>query len=65
MYAFFVNIEYKDCCTKKIYRESYDMNMEYVMTVLSVQHSRSNFTPEQNALFNIERILDYSKNNNM
>ncbi len=65
MYAFFVNIEYKDCCTKKIYRESYDINMEYVMTVLSVQHSKSNFTPEQNALFNIERILDYSKNNNM
>ena len=65
IYSFSVDIEYQDCCTQKIYRESYDMNMKYVMTVLSVQHNKSNFTPEQNALFNIERILDYNKNSNM
>lgn len=64
-FAFFVTIVYQDCCTNKIYNESYKMNMEYVMTVLSVQHKKPNLTPEQNSLHNIERILDYAKNNNM
>ena len=41
------------------------MNMEYVMTVLSSETTRSNLTPEQNSLHNIERILAYTKNNNM
>ena len=63
--CFFVEIKYTDCCTKKVYEESYNINMEYIMTVLSVQHNKSNFTPEQNALYNIERILDYTKNSNM
>ena len=65
VFQFSVAIEYQDCCTNKIYNESYKMNMEYVMTVLSVQHKQTNMTPEQNALHNIERILDYTKNNNM
>ena len=63
--CFFVEIKYTDCCTKKVYEESYYINMEYIMTVLSVLHNKSNFTPEQNALYNIERILDYTKNSNM
>ena len=62
---FFVVAEYEDCCTGKIYKDSYNMNMEYITTVLSVQHNKSKLTPEQNSLFNIERILDYTKNNNM
>lgn len=65
VFDFSVNIEYQDCCTKKIYNETYKMNMEYVMTVLSLENSRSNLTPEQNSLHNIERILAYTKNNNM
>ncbi|MBE6682398.1 MAG: hypothetical protein E7600_08980 [Ruminococcaceae bacterium] len=62
---FSVVLEYKDCCTEKVYKESYNINMEYIMTVLSVQHNKSNYTPEQNSLHNIERILDFTKNSNM
>lgn len=65
IFEFFVDIKYQDCCTNKIYSETYKMNMEYVMTVLSVEHNKTSLTPEQNALHNIERILDYTKNNNM
>ena len=65
VFEFFVTIKYRDCCTNKSYSESYKMNLEYVMTILSVQHTKTNMTPEQNALHNIERILDYNKNNNM
>ena len=65
VFDFSVDIQYKDCCTDKVYAETYKINMEYVMTVLSVEHNRTNLTPEQNALRNIERILDYTKNNNM
>ena len=65
LFEFSVVIEYQDCCTNKIYHEVYMMNMEYVMTVLSIEHSRTNLTPEQNSLRNIEKILDYTKNNNM
>ena len=57
--------EYQDWCTKKVYNETYKMNMEYVMTVLSSETTRSNLTPEQNSLHNIERILAYTKNNNL
>lgn len=64
-FDFSVSIEYQDCCTKKVYNETYKMNMEYVMTVLSSETTRSNLTPEQNSLHNIERILAYTKNNNM
>ena len=64
-FDFSVSIEYQDCCTKKVYNETYKMNMEYVMTVLSSETTRSNLTPEQNSLHNIERILSYTKNNNM
>ena len=64
-HSFKVQLKYTDCCTQKGYEEVYDMNMEYIMTVLSVQHNKSNYTPEQNALYNIERILDYTKNSNM
>ncbi len=65
VFEFSVDITYQDCCTNKIYTETYKMNMEYVMTVLSTEHSRTNLTPEQNSLRNIEKILDYTKNNNM
>ena len=65
VFEFSVGIEYQDCCTNNIYNESYKMNMEYVMTVLSIEHSRTNLTPEQNSLRNIEKILEYTKNNNM
>lgn len=65
VFEFSVNIEYQDCCTNKVYTESYTMNMEYVMTVLSIEHGRTNLTPEQNSLRNIEKILDYTKNKNM
>ena len=65
IFEFSVNINYQDCCTNKIYSETYKINMEYVMTVLSIEHSRTNLTPEQNSLRNIEKILDYTKNNNM
>lgn len=65
VFEFSVGIEYQDCCTKKIYNESYKMNMEYVMTVLDVQHTQTNLSSEQNSLHNIERILAYTKNNNM
>lgn len=65
VFEFSVDIKYQDCCTNRIYSETYKMNMEYVMTVLSIEHSRTNLTPEQNSLHNIERILDYTKNNNM
>lgn len=65
VFEFSVNIVYQDCCTNKVYTENYKMNMEYVMTVLSIEHSRTNLTPEQNSLRNIEKILDYTKNNNM
>ena len=64
-FDFSVFVEYQDCSTKKVYNENYKMNMEYVMTVLSSETTRSNLTPEQNALHNIERILAYTKNNNM
>ena len=64
-FDFSVDIEYQDCCTNKIYIENYMMNMEYVMTVLSTENSRSNLTSEQNSLRNIEKILEYTKNNNM
>ena len=64
-FDFSVSVEYQDCSTKKVYNENYKMNMEYVMTVLSSETTRSNLTPEQNALHNIERILAYTKNNNM
>lgn len=65
VFDFGIKIEYQDCCTNKFYKEQYKMNMEYAMTVLSIQHSQTNMTPEQNSLHNIERILDYNKNNNM
>lgn len=65
IFDFSVAIEYQDCCTKKVYNETYKMNMEYVMTVLSSEFTQSNLTPEQNSLRNIERILAYTKNNNM
>lgn len=65
VFEFDVTIEYQDCCTNKLYKESYKMNMEYVMTVLSIDHSRTNLTPEQNSIRNIEKILEYTKNNNM
>lgn len=65
IFEFSVDIEYQDCCTNKVYNETYKMNMEYVMTVLSIDHSRTNLTPEQNSLRNIEKILEYTKNNNM
>lgn len=65
VFEFSVDIKYQDCCTNKIYSETYKMNMEYIMTVLSIEHSRTNLTPEQNSLRNIEKILDYTKNNNM
>ncbi len=65
VFEFSVVIEYQDCCTKKVYSETYNMNVDYVMTVLSVDHSRTNLTPEQNSLRNIEKILEYTKNNNM
>ena len=65
IFEFSVDIKYQDCCTNKIYNETYKMNMEYVMTVLSIDHSRTNLTPEQNSLRNIEKILEYTKNNNM
>ncbi len=65
IFDFSVDIAYQDSCTDKCYNETYKMNMEYVMTVLSIEHSRSNLTPEQNSLRNIEKILDYTKNNNM
>lgn len=65
VFEFSVDIKYQDCCTNRIYSETYKMNMEYVMTVLSIEHSRTNLTPEQNSLRNIEKILDYTKNNNM
>lgn len=65
VFEFSVDITYQDCCTNKIYAETYKINMEYVMTVLSIEHSRTNLTPEQNSLRNIEKILDYTKNNNM
>ena len=65
IFDFTVAIEYQDVCTKKNYIETYKINMEYVMTVLSVEHNKTNLTPEQNSLHNIERILDYTKNNNM
>ena len=65
VFKFSVAIEYQDCCTNKVYNENYKMNMEYVMTVLSIDHSRTNLTPEQNSLRNIEKILEYTKNNNM
>lgn len=64
-FDFSVDIQYQDCCTDKVYAETYKINMEYVMTVLSVEHNRTNLTPEQNSLRNIEKILDYTKNNNM
>ena len=65
VFEFSVDIKYQDCCTNRTYSETYKMNMEYVMTVLSIEHSRTNLTPEQNSLRNIEKILDYTKNNNM
>lgn len=65
VFDFSVTIEYQDCCTNKVYNETYKMNVEYVMSVLSIESNRSNFTPEQNSLHNIERILAYTKNNNM
>ena len=65
IFDFTVAIEYQDVCTKKNYIETYKINMEYVMTVLSVEHNKTNLTLEQNSLHNIERILDYTKNNNM
>lgn len=65
VFEFSVNINYRNCCTNKVYAEAYKMNMEYVMTVLSIEHSRSNLTPEQNSLRNIEKILDYTMNSNM
>lgn len=65
VFEFSVDITYVDCCTNKVYNEAYKMNMEYVMTVLSIEHTRTGLTPEQNSLRNIERILDYTKNSNM
>lgn len=64
-YTFTVSLEYTDCTTKKQYSETYDINMEYATEVLSSRSSRTNYTPEQNALYNIERILTYTKNSNM
>lgn len=65
VFDFSVSIEYQDCCTKKVYNETYKMNMEYITTVLYSENRRSNLTPEQNSLHNIERILAYTKNTNM
>ena len=44
--------------------ENYKMNMEYITTVLYSENRRSNLTPEQNSLHNIERILAYTKKHN-
>ena len=65
LFMFSVEIEYQDCCTEQNYVEHYDISMEYIMSVLSAQHSNTSLSPEQNALRNIEMILDYSKNQNM
>ena len=65
VYDFSVIIKYQDCCTNKVYKETYMMNMEYVMTVLSTENNRTDLTPDQNSLHNIERILTYTKNTNM
>lgn len=64
-YVFSVELEYKDCCTEKNYKESYDINMEYATTVLSTRPKMSNVNFGENSLYNIERTLTYMKNSNM
>ena len=54
-----------DCCTEKIYKESYTINMEYATTVLSTRPELKKATIGENSLFNIERTLAYIKNSKM
>ena len=64
-FSYAAELVYEDCVTKKEYREQYNLNIEYVLEVLSSHHNTGNLSKLENSVRNIELSMETIKLHNL